>query len=140
MWLILPLSLIIVSVISSQKSLVIKYKVFSLYWYIKYVYSSLREGFKKKLEISNRGGKGVRKFWKIFQLFSRFIYLFFFWNGHFLILHVSWPENAKNGMKKVYPTGHVKKDWIFSNFRGEGVSEKLKFSNFFFLNPSLSHN
>ena len=27
-------------------------------------------------------------------------------------------------VKKIYPNGHVKKNWIFSNFRGErGVSE-----------------
>ena len=34
---------------------------------------------------------------------------FFFENGDFLILYVSWHEYSKNLIKKIYPTGHVKK-------------------------------
>ena len=68
---------------------------------------------------------------------SNFIQFFysFFGNVDFLILHVSWPENARNGMKEIYPTGYVKKKriWIFSNFRE--VSKMLEFSNFFLTLP-----
>ena len=38
-------------------------------------------------------------------------------------------------MKKICPTGHVKKKWIFSNFRGEGgggLRQSWKIPTFFF--------
>ena len=45
----------------------------------------------------------------------------------------------KKLIQKICPTGHVKKNWTFSNFRG-GVSDKVGiFQLFFFLNPSLSN-
>ena len=63
-----------------------------------------------------------------------------FENGDFFILYVSWPEYAKDLIKKIYPTGHVKKKiGYFPTLGGEGGSPtKLENSNFFFLNPSLT--
>ena len=38
-----------------------------------------------------------------------------------LKLRLSLAIWGKFNEKKIYPMGHVKKNWIFSNFRGEGV-------------------
>ena len=100
---------------------------------IAYIYRvSLREGLKKpqkrwKYPIEGGGAGNFENFQTSTPPFFR--------NGDFLILHVSWPEIARNGMKKIYPTGHIKKVGYFPTSRGGGgggVSKKLEFSNFFF--------
>ena len=77
------------------------------------------------MEISNRGGgpKIMKNFPTYFQ--------FFFENGDFSILHVSWPENARNGMKKNYPTSHVKNGYFQTLGGGGGGLRKVGMFQFF---------
>ena len=76
----------------------------------------VKEGFKKKLEISNWGGGGEGE-----SETNDIFFNFFFKIGDFFKLMVSRPENANNGMKKIYPRGHVKKKRYFLTLGGRGV-------------------
>ena len=86
------------------------------------------------MEIFNRGEGESESYEKLSNFFNSF-----FKFGDFFILNVSWPKNARNWMKKDYPTGHVKK-LIFSNFGGGGYLKSWHFLPFsLFLNPSLKY-